>query len=41
MRPFTLLNLVTAFAAQVLGVAAGCASAWGVWLWLVLAQPFK
>lgn len=41
MRPFTLLNLITVFAAQVLAVAAGCASAWGVWFWLVAAQPFK
>jgi hypothetical protein len=40
MRPFTLLNLLTVAAAQVLAVAAGCASAWAVWLWLVLAQPF-
>jgi hypothetical protein len=41
MRPFTLMNLLTVAAAQVLAVALGCASAWGVWLWLAWGQPFK
>ena len=40
MRPFTLLNLLTVAAAQVLAVAAGCARP-GPLVWLVLAQPFK
>jgi hypothetical protein len=41
MRPLTFSNLATLATAQVLALVAGCASAWGVWLWLVAAQPFK
>jgi hypothetical protein len=41
MRPLTLTNLVALAAAQVLALVAGCASTYGVWLWLVAVQPFK
>ena len=41
MRPLTLPNVIALAAGQVLGLLAGCASAYAVWLWLVEAHPFK
>jgi hypothetical protein len=41
MRPLTLSNVVALAVGQVLGLVAGCASSYGVWLWLVAAHPFR
>ena len=41
MRPVTLSNVVALAAGQVLGLLAGWASAYAVWLWLVQVHPFK
>ena len=41
MRALTLPNVVARAAGQVRGLLAGGAWAYGVWLWLVEAHPFK
>jgi len=41
MRPLTLSDLVALVVGQSLAVMAGCASMYGVWLWLAAAHPFK
>ncbi|MFL6696283.1 MAG: hypothetical protein ACJ8GJ_03885 [Vitreoscilla sp.] len=41
MRPLTFPDLVALAAGQVLALVTACASTYGVWLWLVAAQPFK
>jgi hypothetical protein len=41
MRPLTVSNLVVLLAGQALALVVGCASTYGVWLWLVAAHPFK
>ena len=41
MRPLTLPDLCSLVAGQALAVVLGCASTWGVWLWLAAAHPFK
>ena len=40
MRALTLANLVALAAGQALALVVGCASTYGVWLWLVAAHPF-
>jgi hypothetical protein len=41
MRPLTLPDLCMLVVGQALAVVLGCASTWGVWLWLATAHPFK
>ncbi|HEY9027007.1 MAG TPA: hypothetical protein VIP05_22130 [Burkholderiaceae bacterium] len=41
MRPLTLADLAALAAGQALALVTACASTWGMWLWLTIAQPFK